>query len=157
MKKRLTLALVVAALGFAACDGCNSPAPKPGPVSLSPEDEKGWPAELYYSNLPYSEAELRRMSTDGNAAGFNLEAPNVLKKHYDQIGPTAHGAAGGTDVYWVKEKGVFFLRSDCQGHHVDGFIGPVKGDPRELLKPPFEPKPVVNPEQRAPDGGRLPG
>lgn len=105
--------------------------------------EDGWPKILYFHRLSASEEELRRQALDGAAPGYNLEAPAVIAAHYDEVGPTAHGASGGTTVYWVKEKNEFFIRSDCKGHHVDGFLGPFTGDPREVLKPVAEPIPAA--------------
>ncbi|MFL5319135.1 MAG: hypothetical protein ACJ790_05725 [Myxococcaceae bacterium] len=137
--------LLAAAMMALACqsEGEKKPAENAAPPGVTAQDLQGWPSQLYYARLQMPEKEMRRLSTEGSAPGVNLEAPDVVKKHYAQIGPTAHGAEDGTDVYWVKSTNTFFIRSDCGGYHNEGFIGPFDGDPRVVLKPVTEPAPAA--------------
>lgn len=123
---------LAALLALAGCSEKKSAAPAARAPSV---DSEGWPTALYFHRLQMPQEQLRRQATQGTAPGYNLMGAGVIKKHYDQIGPTAHGAVNGTDVFWIPDKGVFFLRSDCGGHHVDGYIGPFQGDPRVVLEP----------------------
>ena len=117
----------------AGCSGCKQ---EQATNVLDAGSKEGWPAQLFFGDLGPIDAKLRKQSTEGVPSGYDLQSPDVEKVHYDQPGPTAHGAARGTDVYWVKKASVFFLHSQCDGHHVDGFLGPFEGDPREVLNPP---------------------
>lgn len=127
-KRSLSVLAVLLLLG-----GCSER--KPPPTHGKTVDKDGWPSELYYHRLTMPVEQMRSLATRGTARGFNLLGAGVVRKHYDQTGPTAHGAVNGTDVFWVPEQNVFFLRSDCDGHHVDGYIGPFEGDPRVVLEP----------------------
>lgn len=149
MSFELRSAAMVALATVAVATGCEEkrpPLPAQPPTSeqtqaVATPGQDGWPTLLFYGRLGVSEAELRRQARDGNAAGFNPSSAEFVRAHYDQIGPTAHGAAGGTDVFWSKQRDLFFIRSECEGHHAEGWLGPFSGDPRERLKPPMEPSP----------------
>lgn len=165
---RILAALVVASAA-SALTGCDDkkkvePAPVqvalPAPMRQQPGQD-GWPVELYFERLNTPLEVLRSQATRGDASGHDLDGPGTIRTHYPHaLGPTAHGATGGTEVIWVRNEGSFFLRSDCKGLHIDGFVGPFAGDPREVLKPlqPPDPEAAANnraralePEKRSPN------
>lgn len=149
---------VIASLALAGCEPKPPPPtaePPPTPRKVEPPratpGQDGWPTTLYYPRLGIPMERLRRQATTGSADGIDFSAPDLVVAHYPLVtGPTAHGAAGGTEVFWVQARGVFFLRSDCQGQHKDGYLGPFPGDPRQVLAPPYPPGPPADRQRSAP-------
>ena len=119
--------IAVIAAGCGA-DDTNTPQP-------SENTNTEWPEPPTFAQLDLTDKEaLRQQSFSLDPPDFDTNGPNVLTKFYRGVaGPTGHGSLMGTTVYYVKDRDVFYFRSDCGQNHYDGFIGPFRGDPREIL------------------------
>jgi len=60
---------------------------------------------------------------------------SMVVARYEAAIPVGHRGRY-TDIHYLPDDGVYFLRSDCGMGHFDGYLGPYYGDPRKVLNIP---------------------
>ena len=59
--------------------------------------------------------------------------PGVMSHHYGNITVAGHYHGSGTYVYYLPDEDAFYLWGDDYMGHIDGMVGPFRGDPRCIL------------------------
>ena len=98
----------------------------------SPEqiEPVSWPELITFDQLAIQK-EHYKQSYNTEKPGFLEEKVKVETKMYPVEGPTGHGLY--TTIYYLPAKDVFYLQSDCEMGHADGFLGPFAGNPKMVL------------------------
>lgn len=89
-----------------------------------------WPEKITFERLELTKSHYKQSYSTKKPA-FLTEKVKYETKMYNVEGPTGHGLY--TTVYYLTESDEFYLHSDCEMGHADGFIGPFKGNPKEVL------------------------
>jgi hypothetical protein len=89
-----------------------------------------WPETITFDKLTVKKEHFKQ-SYNTKKPLFLTEKVKIETKMYNTEGPTGHGLY--TTVYYLFEQEVFYIHSDCEMGHADGFIGPFKGNPKQLL------------------------
>lgn len=99
-------------------------------VSLQQTEPAVWPDAIVYDKLEITKSHYKQ-SYDPTKPEFFLEKIKVETKMYPVEGPTGHGLI--TTVYFLVEQEEFYIQSECEMGHADGFLGPFPGNPKVVL------------------------
>lgn len=99
-------------------------------VSLQQTEPAVWPHAIVYDKLEITKDHYKQ-SYSAVKPEFLVEKIKVETKMYPVEGPTGHGLI--TTVYFLVEQDEFYIQSDCEMGHADGFLGPFKGNPKVIL------------------------
>lgn len=99
-------------------------------ASIQQDNPSAWPEKISFEKLELNKSHYKQ-SYDSKKPEFLTEKVKYETKMYNMEGPTGHGLY--TTIYYLVEQDEFYVHSDCEMGHPDGFIGPFKGNPKELL------------------------
>ena len=128
--KRMSVGLAVLAVVAVACTSADPP----------PWPDIGSVTERYGLDVGAFEAIEGETVLDAHSDGFGTYAEvlarvtedDVLHRHYPYLSYFL-SISGGVEVFFLDSDDRFYLRDDHMAGHIDGFIGPFVGDPREQL------------------------
>lgn len=99
-------------------------------VCLQQNEPSDWPELISFEKLELRK-EHYKQSYNSTKPEFLEHKIKVETKMYNIEGPTGHGLY--TTVYYLPNADEFWVHSDCEMGHADGFLGPFKGNPKVLL------------------------
>ena len=99
-------------------------------ASIQQDQPSSWPEKITFEKLELTKSHYKQ-SYETKKPAFLTEKVKYETKMYNVEGPTGHGLY--TTIYYLIESDEFYIHSDCEMGHADGFIGPFKGNPKEVL------------------------